>query len=68
MVKGCLNPSLLFTTLHLNCLSRSDLLPLMPLRYLSEFLLVFFIANILGLAIRHRGNAYHHLVKGGEGW
>ena len=67
MVKGCLNPSLLFTTLHLNCLSRSDLLPLMPLRYLSEFLLVFFIANILGLAIRHRGNAYHHLVKGGEG-
>ena len=67
MVKGCLNPSLLFTTLHLHCLSRSDLLPLMPLRYLSEFLLVFFIANILGLAIRHRGNAYHHLVKGGEG-
>ena len=67
MVKGCLNPSLLFTTLHLNCLSRSDLLPLMPLRDLSEFLLGFFIANILGLAISHRGNAYHHLVKGGEG-
>ena len=67
MVKGCRNPSPPFTTLHLNCLSRSDLLPLMPLRYLSEILLGFFMANILGLAIRHRGNAYHHLVKGGEG-
>ena len=67
MVKGYRSPSPPFTTLHSPCLSRSDLLPLMPLRYLSEFLLGFFIANILGLAIRHRGNAYHHLVKGGEG-
>ena len=67
MVKGCLNPSPPFTTLHFPCFSHSDLLPLMPLRDLSEFLLGFFIANILGLAIRHRGNAYHHLVKGGEG-
>ena len=67
MVKDCRNPSPPFTTLHFPCSSRSDLLPLMPLGYMSEFLLVFFIANILGLAIRHRGNAYHHLVKGGEG-
>ena len=67
MVKGYRNPSPPFTTLHLHCFSHSDLLPLMPLRYLSDILLVFFIANILGLAIRHRGNAYHHLVKGGEG-
>ena len=67
MVKSCRNPSPPFTTLHLHCFSHSDLLPLMPLRYLSDILLFFFIANILGLAIRHRGNAYHHLVKGGEG-
>ena len=65
MVKGCHNPSPPFTTLHLHCLSHSDLLPLMPLRYLSEFLLGFLQGCYLWFS---NSPSWKRLPSLGEGW